>query len=78
MLGRKLKNSGMTLVEVLVSMLVLSIAAVTVISAFSMAAQVNTKAKKQQGTAALMEICWSTQKPGERIMPAGLEAITRI
>lgn len=55
MLGRKLKNSGMTLVEVLVSMLVLSIAAVTVISAFSMAAQVNTKAKKQQGTAALME-----------------------
>ena len=55
MLGRKLKNSGMTLVEVLVSMLVLSIAAVTVISAFSMAAQVNTKAKRQQGAEALME-----------------------
>lgn len=55
MLGRKLKNSGMTLVEVLVSMLVLSIAAVTVISAFSMAAQVNTKAKRQQGVDSLME-----------------------
>lgn len=55
MMGRKLKNSGMTLVEVLVSMLVLSIAAVTVISAFSMAAQVNTKAKRQQGAEALME-----------------------
>lgn len=55
MLGRKLKNSGMTLVEVLVSMFVLSIAAVTVISAFSMAAQVNTKAKRQQSAEALME-----------------------
>ena len=55
MLGRKLKNSGMTLVEVLVSMFVLSIAAVTVISAFSAAAQVNTKAKRQQGAEALME-----------------------
>lgn len=55
MMGRKLKNSGMTLVEVLVSMLVLSIAAVTVISAFSMAAQVNTKAKRQQGVDSLME-----------------------
>ena len=55
MLRRKLKNSGMTLVEVLVSMFVLSIAAVTVISAFSMAAQVNTKAKKQQGTESLLE-----------------------
>lgn len=55
MLGRKLKNSGMTLVEVLVSMFVLSIAAVTVITAFSMAAQVNTKAKRQQGAEALME-----------------------
>lgn len=55
MLGRKLKNGGMTLVEVLVSMFVLSIAAVTVITAFSMAAQINTKAKRQQSTEALME-----------------------
>lgn len=55
MMGRKMKNSGMTLVEVLVSMLVLSIAAVTVISAFSAAAQVNTKAKRMQGAEALME-----------------------
>ena len=55
MLGRKLKNGGMTLIEVLVSMLVLSIAAVTVITAFSMAAQVNTKASRLQGAEALME-----------------------
>ena len=48
MLKKSNKNSGMSLIEVIVSMLVLSIAAVTVISAFSMAAQVNTKAKRQQ------------------------------
>ncbi len=55
MLKKKLNNSGMTLIEVLVSMLVLSIAVVTVMSAFSMATKVNTKSKKTQSVESLME-----------------------
>ncbi len=55
MLKKKINNGGMTLIEVLVSMLVLSIAVVTVMSAFSMATKVNTKSKKNQSVESLME-----------------------
>ena len=55
MLKRIRKDDGMTLVEVIVSMLVLSITAVTVMSAFSMASRANLKAKKQQSVESLME-----------------------
>ncbi len=55
MLRRKKNNSGMSLIEVIVSMLVLSIAVVTVMSAFSMATKVNSKTKKLQSTESLME-----------------------
>ena len=49
------KNSGMSLVEVIISMLVLSIAVVTVLSAFSMASKTNLQAKKHQCVESLME-----------------------
>lgn len=55
MLKKKFNNSGMTLIEVLVSMLVLSIAVVTVMSAFSMATKVNVKSKQSQSVESLME-----------------------
>ncbi len=52
---RKKKNSGFTLVEVIVSMLVLSITIVSVLSAFSLSTKVNTKTKKAQSAESLME-----------------------
>lgn len=52
---RKKKNEGFTLVEVIVSMLVLSITIVSVLSAFSTAAKSNTRTKKMQGAEALLE-----------------------
>lgn len=52
---RKKKNEGFTLVEVIVSMLVLSITIVSVLSAFSTAAKSNTRAKKMQGAESLLE-----------------------
>ena len=55
MLKKKMNNGGMTLIEVLVSMLVLSIAVVTVMSAFSMATKVNVKSKQSQSVESLME-----------------------
>lgn len=55
MLKRIRKNDGMTLVEVLVSMLVLSIAVVTVMTAFSMGTKVNVTSKKTQSVESLME-----------------------
>lgn len=55
MLKRIQKNTGMSLVEVLVSMLVLSIAVVTVMTTFSMATKVNVKTKEAQSQESLME-----------------------
>lgn len=55
MLIRKKKNEGFTLVEVIVSMLVLSITIVSVLSAFSTAAKSNTRTKKMQGAETLLE-----------------------
>lgn len=52
---RKKKNEGFTLVEVIVSMLVLSITIVSVLSAFSTAAKSNTRTKKMQGAETLLE-----------------------
>ena len=55
MLNRKKNNNGMSLIEVIVSMLVLSIAAVSVLMAFNVTAKVNTKAKSKQSVESLME-----------------------
>lgn len=55
MLIRKKSNNGFSLVEVIVSMLVLSIMIVSVLSAFTAAAKRNTRAKKIQGAEALLE-----------------------
>ncbi len=55
MLKRKIENSGMSLVEVIVSMLVLSIAAVSIMTAFSVSAKANTVSKKQQSVESLLE-----------------------
>jgi len=52
---REKQNSGMSLVEVIISMLVLSIAVVTVLSAFSMASKTNLQSKKHQCVESLME-----------------------
>ena len=49
------KNRGMSLVEVIISMLVLSIAVVTVLAAFSKASKINLQAKKHQCVESLME-----------------------
>lgn len=45
---KKLNNRGMSLVEVLVAMIILSIAGVTFLQSFSSAVQNNTKAKEKQ------------------------------
>lgn len=45
---KKLNNKGMSLVEVLVAMIILSIAGVTFLQSFSSAVQNNTKAKEKQ------------------------------
>lgn len=55
MLIRKKNNKGFTLVEVIVSMLVLSIMIVSVLSAFTSAAKSNTRTKKIQGAESLLE-----------------------
>lgn len=55
MLIRRKKNKGFTLVEVIVSMLVLSITIVSVLTAFSLSAKSNTQTKKIQSAESLME-----------------------
>lgn len=52
---RQKKDKGFTLVEVIVSMLVLSIMIVSVLSAFTTAAKSNTRTKKMQSADALLE-----------------------
>lgn len=52
---RKNKNKGFTLVEVIVSMLVLSITIASVLTAFSLSAKSNAKTKRLQGAESLME-----------------------
>lgn len=49
------KNKGFTLVEVIVSMLVLSITISSVLTAFSLSAKSNAKTKRIQGAESLME-----------------------
>lgn len=51
----KQKNSGFSLVEVVVSMLVLSIVVVSVLSAFTTSAKVNNKSKEAQNATSLLE-----------------------
>lgn len=55
MLIKEKNNRGFTLVEVIVSMLVLSITIVSVLSAFTLAAKSNTKTKKIQTAESLLE-----------------------
>lgn len=55
MLKKMNKNSGMSLIEVIVSMLVLSIAVVAVTMSFSAASKVNMSSRQKQSTEALME-----------------------
>lgn len=52
---KKIENRGMSLIEVIVSMLVLSIAVVTVMSAFSMASKTNLQSKRHQDVESVME-----------------------
>ena len=52
---RKNKNKGFTLVEVIGSMLVLSITISSVLTAFSLSAKSNAKTKRIQGAESLME-----------------------
>lgn len=55
MLKKTNKNSGMSLIEVIVSMLVLSIAVVAVTMSFSTASKINMGSKQKQNVEALME-----------------------
>jgi len=55
MMIKEKKNRGFTLVEVIVSMLVLSITIVSVLSAFSVSAKANAKTKKRQSAESLLE-----------------------
>ncbi len=55
MLIRKKNNGGFTLVEVIVSMLVLSITIVSVLTAFSLSAKSNARTKQIQSAESLME-----------------------
>lgn len=55
MLRVKKNNSGMSLIEVIVSMLVLSIAVVAVTMSFSAANNINMKSRQKQSVASLME-----------------------
>ncbi len=55
MLKKTDKNSGMSLIEVIVSMLVLSIAVVAVTMSFSAASKINMGSKQKQSTESLME-----------------------
>lgn len=51
---KKKQNQGFTLVEVVVSMLVLSIISVTILTAFTQAAKANTKSRKVQDAETVM------------------------
>ena len=51
----KKNNKGFTLVEVIVSMLVLSIVISSVLTAFSLSAKANARTKKVQSAESLME-----------------------
>lgn len=75
MLIRKKKNEGFTLVEVIVSMLVLSITIVSVLSAFSTAAKSNTRAKKMQGAESLLENLLEYTKANARRFGSGNDII---
>lgn len=55
MLRKMNKNSGMSLIEVIVSMLVLSIAVVAVTMSFSTASRMNVGSSQKQSTGSLME-----------------------
>jgi len=55
MLKKSNKNSGMSLIEVIVSMLVLSIAVVAVTMSFSTASKINMGSRQKQDVDALME-----------------------
>ena len=55
MLRKSNKNSGMSLIEVIVSMLVLSIAVVAVTMSFSAASKINLGSKQKQAVESLME-----------------------
>ncbi len=55
MLKKLNKNSGMSLIEVIVSMLVLSIAVVAVTMSFTAASRINLGSSQKQSTEALME-----------------------
>lgn len=55
MLKKSNKNSGMSLIEVIVSMLVLSIAVVAVTMSFSTASKINMGSKTKQAVESLME-----------------------
>lgn len=55
MLRKSNKNSGMSLIEVIVSMLVLSIAVVAVTMSFSAASKINMGSKQKQAVESLME-----------------------
>lgn len=55
MLKKSNKNSGMSLIEVIVSMLVLSIAVVAVTMSFSTASKINMGSKTKQNVESLME-----------------------
>lgn len=76
MLIRKKKNEGFTLVEVIVSMLVLSITIVSVLSAFSTAAKSNTRAKKMQGAESLLENLLEYTKANARRFGSGEDMVT--
>ena len=54
MLRKSNKNSGMSLIEVIVSMLVLSIAVVAVTMSFSTASKINLGSRQKQDVDALV------------------------
>lgn len=77
MLIKEKKNTGFTLVEVIVSMLVLSITIVSVLSAFTIAAKSNARTKKVQEAESLLgDVLEYTKAKSRQLDPTkGMDAL---
>lgn len=77
MLIKEKKNTGFTLVEVIVSMLVLSITIVSVLSAFTIAAKSNARTKKAQEAESLLgDVLEYTKAKSRQLDPTkGMDAL---
>ena len=76
MLKKSNKNSGMSLIEVIVGMLVLSIAVVAVTMSFSTASKINMGSKQKQMVEALMESLLEYAENGGKDYQLWFEAVS--